>query len=375
MIKQAYGSDEIDIDTGFVEETFESRLFEVVNRVRGMKNPYVGNKRKILPWIITSLRDEGVEYNSVLDLFAGSHCFSIVMKLLGKKVFCNDLLLSSYHYGVGFVENNEIYISDDIANRLISPVNIELSVSSGWDRYFTKEEQHLIDLFFYNAKKIVNEEHGLKRIYLCSLIWANFQSYVMDRCYVGGRLNRGQILAELYHRIQHSRNLGSQMTFKNIQWNEFNSSMLSEQSLAFSLDAIDLLSNKSILNKDVDLVYIDPPYGGQQSDYYHMFNFFEHVASFWYDICDIKDVSKERFVSSSHYKDNFLLLLECLKNRDIPTWAISYNNRSWAKIDSIFNLLRKIVPDKNVIVKENTYEYNYAGKEKRKGKEFLIIVR
>ena len=103
---RTYSPVELDFESGECKGTFESTLSYACHRVRSIKNPYVGNKSKILYKIINLIEQEGIKYDSVLDLFSGSGCFSLVMKLIGKRVVSNDLLASSYIYTHAFVENN-----------------------------------------------------------------------------------------------------------------------------------------------------------------------------------------------------------------------------------------------------------------------------
>jgi adenine-specific DNA-methyltransferase len=358
-----YSPTEIDPDTFECVNSFESTMMYAVNRVRGVSNPYVGNKRKIIPWIIKTLDKEGVKYNSVLDLFAGSHCFSIVMKLLGKRVLCNDILVSSYVYGKAFVENNSQYLTDNDVNILCD--NPEKNIDNDlivYDRYFSASEIKQLEHFVSN---LVDKYVGTGKEYL---ILANLQIYIMEKCYVGGRLNCGQILAEKNHRIGHAKNKGAEMSLRNMPKHEFNNPNAVSGSCAFLSDSITLLSHDI---PQVDLVYIDPPYGGEQSDYSDMFDFFEVLAEkVLHKSCKN---GQERFVKSSGYEKEFSILLESLIARDIPYWAFSYNDKSWAGVDKITAMIQDVGKRKHVKVYSEEYEYHYASEDNKKGIEYLIL--
>lgn len=363
-MSKIFSPTEIDPDTLECVNSFESVMMYAVNRVRGVPNPYVGNKRKILPWILKTLEKEGIKYNSVLDLFAGSHCFSIVMKLLGKRVLCNDILVSSYVYGKAFVENNSNFLTDDDIKILCETTDYENPGWAVYDRHFTAAEIKQINCFANNIK---NKYLGTGKEYLAL---ANLQIYIMEKCYVGGRLNHGQILAEKKHRLEHAKNQGAEMQLRNIPKYEFNDPNAVTGSYSFLSDGINLLSHDI---PQVDLVYIDPPYGGEQSDYLEMFDFLEYLSfSALQKMCGN---SRERFVKSSGYESQFVFLLEKLCEKDISSWVFSYNDKSWAGVDKIVAMIKDVGKRKDVKVYSAKYKYNYALSKNKRGTEFLILAR
>ncbi|MFW6257597.1 MAG: DNA adenine methylase, partial [Prolixibacteraceae bacterium] len=140
--KRVYTPVEIDFETGICSETDDSKMLHAVQRVRGLGNPYIGNKRKLLPWIIRTLEEHDVKFDSSLDLFAGSHCLSIVMKLMGKRVISNDILLSSSLYGRAFVANNHESITTKIAESLFEETSgSSIFAGTEWESRFTDNEQ------------------------------------------------------------------------------------------------------------------------------------------------------------------------------------------------------------------------------------------
>ncbi len=363
---------EIDMETGNVKETLESRLSYYVNRVKSLTNPYVGNKRKILEHLVIYLRDLGVEYDSVVDLFSGSACVSILMKLLGKRVVSNDILLSSYHYAKAFVENVDIVLSDEEIEYLFNNKNENINEDSfeEWSERFKDKEVEFLVNFRMNVLNLFNDEKDNNIQIKRSLAFANISLYIMDHCFVGGRLNHGQVLAELNHRLSHNKNRDQAMGFHDIHWYSFNDKGCSRDNLAVCGDAISLLRN-GLLN--VDMAYIDPPYGGQQSDYSHMYEFFERYGSEFFTVSNSLDKS---FVGGKNYLGNCRRLfyaLEHAKHR-IPTWVISYNNSGHITLDEMKEEIKEY--RSQIDIKEVEYDYKHRSENNKDTSiEYLIVVR
>ena len=122
---------------------------------------------------------------------------------------------------------------------------------------------------------------------------------------------------------------------------------------------------------DFDLIYIDPPYGGDQSDYAEMYRFVEEYV--WQsDMENIPGIeSANKFVKSKSYDEQFRLLLSVLPGTS--AWAISYNNDSWSDIDKIKKIVSEFKTD--IIVKEIDYEYQYRKHSHSSGVEYLLVAR
>jgi adenine-specific DNA methylase len=355
---------ELDSESGECLETFEARLAHSVNVVKSITNPYVGNKRKILYWLVNTIEKSGIKYDSVLDLFSGSAVVSMVMKLMNKKVICNDLLYSSYMYSLAFVENNKHALLEDEIEFLLRNNNSSVIpfVQIEYLFRFTKEEAKFLDNFKANVEELFSYDN-IKR----ALAFVNMQLYIMEHCFVGGRLNNGQVLAELKHRLQHARNNGQEMNFKNMKWRSLIYPDNVNMNKAYWEDAVDFLPGYLSENK-IDLIYIDPPYGDQQSNYAHMFHFFESYLG--KNIDDSTGAAK-RFSQSKGYEENFVKIIELTKQ--VPAIAISYNNSSWENIDKVTDIVKSF--RSNVEVHSVNYDYQYRKPEDRKGIEYLILAR
>jgi adenine-specific DNA methylase len=368
---------EIDFDNLCGVETSYSTAISAQDRLYAFHNPYVGNKRKMISDLIRILENNKIQYESVLDLFSGSGAVSIAMKLLGKRVVSNDLLTSSYLNTKAFVENNLITLSSEDKNNLINNSCQQFNnIVYKYSNRFTLNEMNFLSHYYNNVFKHYWNPKNIKcssdeiSIYKAALAMVYLQNYIMDHCFVGGRLNNGQVLADVDHRISHARNNGKEMLFQNMFEVEppFGDNKIKH--CAYNMDAKNLILN---IHPQVDVCYIDPPYGGDQSDYSQMFQFFEEFI-YQSPVSELEHIKKSTsFSKKEKYKDNFVELLSLLGY--IPNWIISYNNSSWDGIESIINCVKQFRT--NVCVEEIKYAYKYRKKQKntQETKEYVIIAK
>ncbi|NJL70526.1 MAG: hypothetical protein HC888_02360 [Candidatus Competibacteraceae bacterium] len=360
---------EIDFETGNCVETLEAKVAAIAEKLRSIRNPWTGNKRKLLVDIFRTIDNEGIEYDSFLDLFAGSSVVGITAKKLGKRVVSNDLMTFSYLSCLSFVESDGVSLSIDEQKYLFE----NRSGDAGRfvrDRYagirFTELEAEFLDNFrrnlidLFGTEVVGNEKSAHALVHVLH--------HVMECCFVGGRLNKGQVLADLEHRLQHARNRGQQMTFRNIFWTNVAESN-GQQNRAYNLDAIRLLEE---VRPDVQVGYIDPPYGGSQSDYSFMYSFFEEYIhqSPLDSLPHIQSCNK--FSGASDYYKHFDLLLS--SSSYIPVLVISYNDSSWASIDDIAKVVSKHRRDVRLHTVEYDYKYRKQASDEQ-SKEYLIVAR
>ena len=371
-----HGEIDFDGDLNF-KSSYGEQVGNIANEFITIRNPYTGNKRKLLRDIFSALEDRGVKFETMLDLFSGSGVVGLMGKKLGKQVFSNDLLMLPYLGATTLVENDGTLLSKEEKDFLVSnePESFDDMVRSEYGERFTAAEGLLLDRYRANVDLLFGEgfqlgENFLKKalalVYMCY--------YVMDRCFVGGRLNNGQVLAGLEHRIKHQRNKGHEMCFGQSVFTSLSEKIIAPgraKCIAVQHDAVSLLSDmySTIGTESLDLCYIDPPYGGQQSNYAEMYAFFENYIN-----REPPKVSEEqqRFVSKTDYEENFKQLLSSAVGR-FKKIVVSYNDSSWAKIDVIKSCVEASFSSVEVVSMD--YEYKYRGKESGKDSpvEYLII--
>lgn len=188
------------------------------------------------------------------------------------------------------------------------------------------------------------------------------EKHINQSCFLGGRYYNGQTLAKLEHRINHIKNNGREIIDNPITVEEFGHVLSkNNKSIVFNSDIIDLLESKTIY---ADLMYIDPAYGGSSSDYATLYRFLEE---FIYEdkLENLEHIQKgaKRFSKKTGYQEQFEKFLSLCGN--FKTWMISYNESSYANIDTIVSTIKN-AGKKEVILESVPITYQY-----RKGKNVI----
>lgn len=347
---------EFNFDTMTTEESLSSKLSIIGEKLKVIPSPWTGNKRKIVSSIIMAFSKHNVPFDSILDLFCGSSSMGAAFRMLGSKVVANDLLLFPYYNACSFLHDySGLMTSAQIKEVFETGDNSVRFIRDKFQERFTNSEAEKIDRFISGSKKI--QDIPKKIISSMSMLY-----HIMKHCYVGGRLNSGQVIAKLDHRLEHSRNDGKEMGF-NLEWNgiQYANNIIPD---IYNMDANILLAS---IKPDVQTAYIDPPYGGDQSDYAKMYEFFEEYLAYVFDIPRNADYGK--FASKNGYYEHFEQLLGV--SMYIPNLVFSYNNSSWCPIDEIVSIIKKF--RSSVYVEELDYDYKYRSSLKDNSKEYIII--
>jgi len=223
---------------------------------------------------------------------------------------------------------------------------------------------------------------------------ANLQQHVLRDCFVGGRMNKGQALAEMKVRMSHQKNqikaswdnegttemdfhtkLGASDTEgkpgQGFKWWTFADLDMPGDCVATNMDVVDLLES----GLKVECAYFDPPYGGQSSDYATIYRFFEEFI-YGQPLEDLPHIQNAKtFVRKREYEEHFLKMLNAATH--IPIWLFSYNDTSWKDIDYIVDLVKQFKDDVKVEVLTDEYRYLYRKNQGRtnRSSEYLVIAQ
>jgi len=340
----------------------------IIKKIHTISNYYIGHKERIFSDIVKILNDNNVVSNTVLDLFSGSGAVSYGFKLLNKTVISNDLLKFCHINSFVFLDKNRTELTDSDKDFLFDPsldTNIRGIVSQFYSDKFTRNECVFLDNYFSRAMSFQDE---YKRYYS---IFSILQ-YLIRKCFVGGRLYKKQIIARMEHRIDHAMNCGHELQFhKYINWTKFSCDS-NVNDISYNYDVFSCLDK--LKNIDIDLCYIDPPYGGMQSDYALMYEFCEDYVRNCRTRNDMDFIKKSNMFIGNNidvYRRNFCDMVDRMSF--IPTLLFSYNSSSWAKIDDIIECIKVFRSD--VKVKEITYSYGHRKSNSNKNIEYLILAR
>ena len=306
------------------------------NDYLGYKFPepqYLGAKFIHRGWIAKYIPDDA---NTVLDAFGGSQSVAYMMKQLGKRTLTNDFMSFNNHIGKALVENPNITLSSDDTDILFSensnPEVYNLMESLFSDLFFTREEAAFADSFRSNVSKLNNSyKQSLALAVMCRSMtrkvtmghFAHTQALIYAADPARIKRNRSLIrpLKELFLELLPQYNAA---VFDNQEQNE-----------SFNENVLDLLPRL----EGADLVYFDPPYCNSHADYQSFYHLLETFVEYWKDklfVNGTKRYEPKRFSGfdkNSEAVDNLRKMFELSQN--IPTWLVSYNDRSYPDIDTM----------------------------------------
>jgi adenine-specific DNA-methyltransferase len=224
---------------------------------------YIGNKTRLLPFILRTLRRSGIDVGSAHDAFAGTASVSRALKANGWRIHSSDLLMSSYVFQRAYVvaesagKNLEEQASElaglppheGFITRHFSPASGDAKAGR---MYFTPENAGRIDAareeleVWRAAGKIRDDDYYL-------LLAAIIEG--ADRV-----ANTAGVYASYMKRWQPN----AKRAFDIVPEKPIKGARQAE---AYLMDATDAAKRIG----EVDLVYIDPPYNSRQYvAYYHI---------------------------------------------------------------------------------------------------------
>lgn len=310
---------------------------------------YLGNKYKLIPFIVRVVKDQNLEFGSFADIFAGTGAVSSAFN--DKQIITNDLMYSNYICNFAWF-GAETYDSDKIIEYIVkynteSPIVDNYMTENFADTYFSFNDCARIGFIrediemSYNDGSLNDRERA---ILITSLL------YAMDRiARTCGHYDAYRKGAEFDNNLELCVPLVEQNNNKGNR--------------CFNMDANELV--KSLY---ADLVYVDPPYNSRQyCDAYHVL---ENVARWQkpevYGVAKKMDRSelKSKYCTQSA-TEVFEQLIADIKAKYI---LLSYNNmaekgnsRSNAKISD--NDIMRILKNKgNVSVFSEDYKAFTTGK-------------
>lgn len=249
---------------------------------------YQGSKRQIVDWIWNHM--EGLEFDSVLDLFAGTGAIAHKAKEHGKKTYFNDYLQFNFQIGLAIVENNEFTLTEDEVDWLLTkhdgfdyPTFIQDEFEG---LYFTDEENEWLDMMQVNIKQLDNK-------YKEAIAYSALsQSCLAKRPY--NLFHR----ANLYMRTEEvERSFGNKTTWDKSFEEHFRKNVSEYNSAVFDNGRENKAFNRDVMEwediPETDLVYIDPPYYDRtkqngDTNYQFYYHFLEGFLQYneWSDMID-----------------------------------------------------------------------------------------
>jgi DNA adenine methylase len=227
---------------------------------------YMGSKSKLLEHIANAV--EGLEYNSVIDLFSGSGIVSYLFKSLGKTVLSNDYMGMCHQFTKAFIENNSVKLSDKDVEKLLkhNKQSDKFVQKTFKGIFFQEEENKFIDNVMANIKELRDPyKKSIARVALIRTCLKKRPRGIFT--YVGFKYNDGRndLMKSFENHFRDAVEQINDAVFDN-----------GNKNVSHRGDAISF-------TKKADLVYIDPPYYSPLSDneYVRRYHFVEGIAIDW----------------------------------------------------------------------------------------------
>lgn len=330
---------------------------------------YLGAKHIHRGWIAQFIPEDA---STVLDAFSGSQSIAYMFKQLGKTVITNDFLSFNNSIGKALIENPDNKLDSSDLEILFSnndnPSKFNLIEELYADLFFLAEEAAFADSFRSNVHKLSNP---YKQALALSIMCRS-----MTRKVTMGHFAHTQALVYASDPIRIKRNRSLIRPLKDIFLDllpEYNAAVFdnSKENVSYNKNILDLLPAL----KDIDLAYFDPPYCNSHADYQSFYHLLETYVEYWKDkqfVNGTKRYEPKRysgFDKNSEAISNLQLMFE--RATHIPTWLVSYNDRSYPDIETMVSLIK---PYRNVKVERKTYSSGRGGKGSVAGSSEILLV-
>ena len=348
---------------------------------------YLGNKRKILPFIERSLNQIGLKGYTFLDLFSGSGVVSRLAKVHGaKKIIANDLEYYSMVLNSVFLRNEEGSKKEfeDIKQDILSRPLFEGWVSENYapkddndiqrgERcFYTRENALLIDSYLEALRNVPCE---VAYMLLAPLIYEASVHTNTSGVFKGFYKNMqgiGQFGGEGRNALQ--RICGKiDPQFPVFCPNE-------TENIIISADASTVVNDTKIVEqaKNIDITYIDPPYN--QHPYGSNYFMLNAIAKCKCpeEISKVSGIPKDWNRSIYNKRvEGVMQLLKDIENVDSKYVLLSYSSEAYLPIKDMVAELAKI----GLITNLQEIDYNvFRGSRNlsnrpNKLQEYLITIR
>ena len=316
---------------------------------------YIGNKTRLLPFILRVLKSAGLNGGSVHDAFAGTASVGRALKANGWRVHSSDLLVSSYVF-------QRAYIVARSADRSLPRLAAELAGLSPKEGFITRHFSPAGERMYFsseNAGRIDAAREELEE-------WRQRGTVGEDAYYI--------LLAAIIEGADRVANTAGVYASFMKRWQPNSRRRFAiepEKPTAGDSGATALLMDATTAARtigEVDLIYIDPPYNSRQYvAYYHIP---EIIARGWADKGPAVRgkvgllAGKEGRSDWSHgrrVRKLFAGLLDATKARHA---LVSFNSEGHLPPDALLGILREAAVDGEVAHFKRGYRRYRADSER-----------
>lgn len=326
------------------------------NKIKTIR--YMGNKNRLLNFIIPEIEKITKKGDVICDLMSGTCAISYALKERNI-IYSNDVQYYSYIIEKAIIENNKQTVSSETVKTDLIPYmlkNEKEKINTYFfdnfsDTYFSPDQCKEIDNIRYAIDNVSNEYK--RDLYLVALMYSmskcesttgHFAQYLPKDHKRVIPLRKKKIMKDFLEKCDEFKNI--------VHSNYFNK--------AFNMDYKDFF--KTSYFKNVKCFYIDTPYTGEQySRFYHVL---ETVCKNDKPELEFKGkYRKDRYMSGfslrTDVKLEFKNMLSYLSSNNKKV-VLSYSNKALIPVDELEFIFRKTF--KHVKLLETKYSHSSQGK-------------
>ncbi len=331
---------------------------------------YLGAKYIWLPWINRFIPKN---IRTALDGFAGSQSVAYLFKQNGFKTITNDFLNFNHQIGLSLIENNNFTLSKEELEFLFSnDSNIKNNGSlfkKVFSNVFFDEEQAIfLDRLRANIDLFDNQ---YKKALAFTLI-----NRSLTRKVTMGHFAHNQAInyANNPERIKRNPNLARHLrVIISDVFAIYNNAIFNNEqdNKSYNENILELLPKLD----NIDLAYFDPPYCDSHADYQSFYHLLETFVEYWTDKEFVNNTKRYEPKRYSGF-DKKQVIVDSLNqlftlSKEIPYWLISWNNRSYPKVEELEKMLKQY---KDVSIETQTYLNGRGGKGSVAGSREVLFV-
>jgi DNA adenine methylase/adenine-specific DNA-methyltransferase len=324
---------------------------------------YMGSKNRLLPWL------HGVfgtlDFETAADPFVGSGCVAYLLKCMGKRVVASDFLNFPTVIAKATVENSSYQLDGPAMKRLLkAPRKGRFIERTFKGIFFSPEDLRFLDRICQNVEDLDNEyRQALARAALIRSCLKKQPRGVFT--FSGNRYDDGRRDLKLSIEEHFLEQVG-----------KFNAVVFGN-GRRHTVRRGDVFALPS---RDVDLVYLDPPYVPRADDncYMKRYHFLEGLSCYWRGVeimaeTKVKKIAKPYTPFSYRHAalDAFSRLFRLYQNSKI---VLSYSSNGYPDLSELAELLGRY--KKNIQTYEKPHRYHFGtheGVERAQVQEYLLV--
>jgi adenine-specific DNA-methyltransferase len=327
---------------------------------------YMGSKKKLLPWIHQVLQT--IDFDSALDAFSGTACVSYLLKASGHRVISSDFLNFPSVVARATIENNRVHVDGPTLKRLLkrkgSAEKFIQTTFSGV--FYSPDDLRFLDQVSANIRALDNPLE--KAVAFSALFRSCLKKQPRGVFTLSGDLSRyddgrRDLRLSIEEHFLEQIEVYNQAVFDN-----------GRRNFAYRSDVF------SLPRKQVDLVYLDPPYVPRADDncYVKRYHFLEGLSCYWEGM-PIDESTKVKKIAKRHtpfsYRRSAVAAFDQMFSKFKKSQLVlSYSSNGFPDLEELVALMGLYKKSVAVFEKPHRYHFgNHASVDRASVTEYLIV--